>query len=160
MEIKLNSLTCLQNIRMNYLKSTIFILTLNCFGFAHSQEVTDYDLQRFAKAYAEMVQLNLKAQNEMAKIIAEEGLDLETYHAINDTKDNPDIEPDVPEEDFEKYEQVQPKIRKVQDKLEADVEKAYAKQDLSKRDYTAIAERVKQDQVLQMKLEAILGHLR
>lgn len=145
---------------MKYLKSSlIFVLTLFMINL-NAQEVTDYDLQRFAKAYSEMVKLNLKAQNEMAQIIADEELDLETYHAINDSKNNPEIEPDVPEEDFKKYERVQPKILKIQEKLEADVEKAYAKQDLTPREYTAISERVKQDQVLQMKLEAILAKLR
>jgi len=145
---------------MKYLKSYLFAIAVFFASFLNAQEVTDYDLERFAKAYAEMVQLNLKAQNEMAQIIADEKLDLETYHAINDTQNDPDLEPDVPKEDFEKYERVQPKIQKIQDKLESDVEKAYAKQDLTKRDYTAIAERIKQDQVLQMKLETILGYLR
>lgn len=145
---------------MNYLK--ILMLSLSLFSLANlnAQEVTDYDLQRFAKAYAEMVKLNLKAQNEMAQLIADEKLDLEVYHAINDTKDNPDLEPDVPKEDFEKYDRIQPKLEKVQEKLEADVEKAYAKQELTKRDYTAIAERVKQDPLLQTRLEKMLSNLR
>lgn len=145
---------------MKDIKSYLFATAVFFASFLNAQEVTDYDLERFAKAYADMVQLNLKAQNEMAQIIADEKLDLETYHAINDTQNDPDLEPDVPKEDFEKYERVQPKIQKIQDKLESDVEKAYAKQDLTKRDYTAIAERIKQDQVLQMKLETILGYLR
>ena len=119
-----------------------------------AQEVTDYDLQNFARAYKEMVTLNTKAQKEMAEIIADEGLDLEVYHAIDDTKDS-DIEPDVPESEFDKYEKVQPKIKKVQQKLEADVEKAYGKYDLTKQKYSAIAERVKQDYMLQTKLEQI-----
>lgn len=145
---------------MKYFKLLIALTFLSGFTSLHAQEVTDYDLQRFAKAYAEMVQLNLKAQNEMAEIIADEKLNLETYHAINDTKDNPDIEPDVPKEDFEKYDRIQPKIEKVQNELEADVTKAYAKQELTKRDYTAIAERVKQDPLLQTRLEKMLTSLR
>lgn len=145
---------------MKYFKLVIALIFLSGFTSLHAQEVTDYDLQRFAKAYAEMVQLNLKAQNEMAEIIADEKLNLETYHAINDTKDNPDIEPDVPKEDFEKYDRIQPKIEKVQNELEADVTKAYAKQELTKRDYTAIAERVKQDPLLQTRLEKMLTSLR
>jgi len=133
-----------------------FILALSILGISRiqAQEVTDYDLQNFARAYKEMVQLNTKAQKEMAKIIADEGLDLEIYHAIDDTK-NADIEPDVPESDFKKYDKVQPKIKVVQQKLEKDVEKAYAKYDLTKQKYTAIAERVKQDYMLQAKLEQI-----
>jgi len=145
---------------MKYFKLFVALFFLSGFVSLNAQEVTDYDLQRFAKAYAEMVQLNLKAQNEMAEIIADEKLDLETYHAINDTKNNPDIEPDVPKEDFEKYDRIQPKIEKVQDELEADVTKAYAKQELTKRDYTAIAERVKQDPLLQSRLEKMLTNLR
>lgn len=143
---------------MKYLKSMMLFFAIST--AANAQEVTDYDLERFAKAYMDMVSLNLEAQNEMAEIIADEKLDLETYHAINDTKDNPDIEPDVPKEDFEKYERASAKIKKVQEKLEADVEKAYADVELTKRDYTAIAERIKQDQVLQIKLENILVRYR
>lgn len=145
---------------MKYFKLFVALIFLSGFVSLNAQEVTDYDLQRFAKAYAEMVQLNLKAQNEMAEIIADEKLNLETYHAINDTKDNPDIEPDVPKEDFEKYDRIQPQIEKVQNELEADVTKAYAKQELTKRDYTAIAERVKQDPLLQTRLEKMLTSLR
>lgn len=141
---------------MNYFKLLLLAFILSPFVASRAQEVTDHDLERFAKAYTDMVKLNLEAQDEMAEIIADEKLDLETYHAINDTKDNPDIEPDVPKEDFEKYERASVKIKKVQEKLEADVEKAYANVELTKRDYTAIAERVKQDQVLQIKLENIL----
>lgn len=145
---------------MNYFKILFFSTVLSLFTTVNAQEVTDYDLQRFAKAYAEMVDLNLEAQNEMAEIIKDEKLDLEVYHAINDTKNNPDIEPDVPQEDFDKYERVQPKIEKIQKKLEADVTKAYARQELTKRDYTAIAERVKQDPLLQTRLEKMLTKLR
>jgi len=139
---------------MKIVKLFTLLLTVACTFSVQAQEVTDYDLQNFARAYKEMIQLNNKAQKEMAKIIADEGLDLEVYHAIDDTKDS-DIEPDVPESEFDKYEKTQPKIKKVQQKLEADVEKAYSKYDLTKQKYSAIAERVKQDYMLQAKLEQI-----
>lgn len=139
---------------MKYLKN--FGLAIAFLGFVNTQaqEVTDYDLQNFARAYREMVLLNTKAQDEMAELIADEGLDLEVYHAIDETK-NTDMEPDVPASDFKKYDKVQPKIQKIQEELEADVEKAYAKHDLTKQEYKAIAERVKQDYMLQAKLEQI-----
>lgn len=140
--------------KMNHLKSLFILLGILSISTLSAQEVTDYDLQNFARAYKEMVLLNTKAQNEMAEIIADEGLDLEIYHAIDESK-NSDMEPDVDEENFTKYDKVQPKILKIQRKLEADVEKAYAKHDLSKQDYKAIAERVKQDYILQAKLEQI-----
>jgi hypothetical protein len=139
---------------MNFLKMTLAFIFISGSLQVKAQEVTDYDLQNFARAYKEMVQLNTKAQKKMAEIIADEGLDLEVYHAIDDTK-NTDFEPDVPKSDFDKYEKVQPKIKTVQQKLEKDVEKAYAKYDLTKQKYTAIAERVKQDYMLQAKLEQI-----
>ena len=125
----------------------------------NAQEVTDYDLQNFAHSYVEMMKLNKVAQNEMAKEIEKSGLDLEVYHAINDTKDSEYI-PELEDEEFEKFDKVQPKIQKIQNKLEADVAKVYTKHDLTKKKYTAIAERVKQDYILQAKLEKILSHLR
>ena len=144
---------------MNSIKSLILLLGIFAFSQLNAQEATDYDLQNFAKAYKEMLQLNNKAQKEMAEIIQKEGLELEVYHAINDSKDS-EYEPDVPAAEFKKFERVQPEIEKVQNKLEQDVEKAYNKHDLSKQDYRAIAERVKQDQLLQIKLEKIMSGLR
>ena len=47
--------------------------------------------------------INTEAQNEMLKVIEKEDLSLDAYHAINDSKDTEFI-PDLPEEDFEKYE--------------------------------------------------------
>jgi len=139
---------------MNSIRTLFILLGIMSISVSNAQEVTDYDLQNFARAYKEMVLLNTKAQEKMAKIISDEGLDLEIYHAIDDSK-NSDMEPDVDEENFTKYDKVQPKILEVQRKLEADVEKAYAKFDLTKQDYKAIAERVKQDYILRAKLEQI-----
>lgn len=145
---------------MRSLKSLMWIIaTFLCIS-AQAQEVTDYDLGRFAKAYTDMVKLNTQAQEEMAKIIKKEGLDLEVYHAINETREDSDIEPDVPQSDYDKYERIQEKIKGIQAKLEQDVENAYAKQELTKKEYIAIAERVKQDIILQTKLQKMLENIK
>ncbi|MGB3454333.1 MAG: DUF4168 domain-containing protein [Moheibacter sp.] len=136
-----------------------FLIAFFVFAGANAQEVTDYDLNNFAKAYVQMVKLNTKAQNEMAKLIEKEGLDLDVYHAIDESK-NSEFEPDVPEEDFDKYDKLQPKIKKIQNELEEDVEKVFEKNDLTKQKYRAISERVKQDYLLQAKLQKILENIR
>lgn len=136
-----------------------FLFTFLIISNINAQEVTDYDLNNFAKAYIQMTKLNTKAQNEMAALIQKEDLDLEVYHAIDESK-NTDYEPDVDDQDFEKYNRVQPKIKKIQSQLEADVEKEFAKHDLTKQKYKAISERVKGDYLLQAKLEKILERLR
>lgn len=144
---------------MKTLKISGLLLAFFAMFSVNAQEVTDYDLQNFAHSYIEMMKLNKAAQNDMAKEIEKSGLELEVYHAINDTKDSEFI-PELEEEEFEKFDKVQPKIQKIQSKLEADVEKVYAKNDLTKKKYTAIAERVKQDYILQAKLEKILERRR
>lgn len=144
---------------MKTIKLLGIFLAMFCFTQLGAQEVTDYDLQNFARAYKDMTKLNNKAQKEMAEIIEKEGLDLETFHAIRESKDS-EYEPDLPKDDFQKFDKIQPKINQIQDELEADVAKAYQKHDLSKQDYSAIAERVKQDQILQIKLESILAKIK
>lgn len=136
-----------------------FLLTLFAFLNLNAQEVTDYDLQNFAKAYKEMNKLNTEAQKDMAKVISKADLDLEVYHAIDDSK-NSEYIPDLPQKEFDKYEEIQPQIKQIQTELEREVEKAYTKNDLSKQKYKAIAERVKQDYILQAKLEKILNHIK
>lgn len=146
---------------MKTIKKLGILLGLFAFMSLNAQEVTDYDLQNFAKAYKEMMLLSSKAQNEMTEIIEKEGMELEVYHAINASKDaDADFEPDVSADNYKKFDKIQPKIQAVQDRLEADVEKAYLRHDLSKQDYRAIAERVKMDQLLQIKLEKMMGSLR
>lgn len=129
------------------------------FQILSAQEVTDYDLKNFAKSYIEMTKTNLKAQKEMAEMIEKEDLDLEVYHAIDESK-NSDYEPDVSEDEYAKYKILQPKISKIQKELEEDVEKIFLKNDLTKQKYAAISERVKQDYLLQAKLEKILERMR
>lgn len=144
---------------MKTLKISGLLLAFFAMFTVNAQEVTDYDLQNFAHSYIEMMKLNKAAQNDMAKEIEKSGLELEIYHAINDTKDSEFI-PELEDKEFEKFDKVQPKIQKIQSKLESDVEKVYAKNDLTKKKYTAIAERVKQDYILQAKLEKILERRR
>lgn len=143
------------------MKSNLFaglIVGLITIASLNAQEVSDYDLQNFAKAYKEMVTLNNSAQKEMARVISNEGLDLEIYHAIDESKDS-EFEPDVPQDNFTKYNKVQPKIEKIQEKLETNVRKAYEKNDLTPQQYSAIAERVKKDYMLQAKLEQIFAKM-
>jgi len=146
---------------MKSLKLFGLVASMLLFLNVRAQEVTDYDLQNFARAYRETVQLNLKAQNEMAGEIQKAGLDLDTYHAIHESKQpGAEYEPELPDSDFDKYEKVQPKIVKIQSQLEADVLATYKKHDLTKKKYAAISERVKQDYILQAKLEKILAAMR
>lgn len=144
---------------MKKLKFFGCFLILFVFSGLNAQEVTDYDLSNFAKSYVEMMKLNSKAQKDMAHQIEKEGLSLDIYHAIDESKDT-ELEPDVDEEEFTKYNKVQPKIQKIQVELEKDVEKVFAKNDLNKQKYAAISERVKQDYLLRAKLERILERLR
>lgn len=130
------------------------------FGFLNlsAQEITDYDLRNFGFAYKGMIQLNTEAQNEMAELIKEAGLDLDIYHIIDQSKDSEYI-PDLPESEFDKYNAVYPKIKETQKQLEERFEKVLERNDLDKQRYKAIAERVQQDYVLQEKLDRILASL-
>lgn len=125
----------------------------------NAQEVTDYDLKNFVLSYFETIQVNTEAQKEMMKLIEKENLSLDAYHAINESK-NTEFIPDLPNEEFEKYERLVPKIERVQKKLEEDVDKIYEKNDLNRQKYKAIAERVKLDYLLQNKMERLMADLR
>lgn len=154
-------IVCLNQICLKMKAIKFFGILFMVFPFltVNAQEVTDYDLQNFAKSYVEMTRLNTKAQKEMTKLIEKEGLDLDIYHAIDESKDS-EYEPDVDDVDFEKYDKLQPQINVLQEQLEKDVENIFRKNDLTKQKYKAISERVKQDYLLQAKLEKILERIR
>lgn len=144
---------------MNSLKSLFLLFIITSFGFTQAQSVSDRELLSFAQAYLEMMQINSGAQKEMADLITSEGLTLEEYHAIADSKDS-DFTPDLEEEKFTLYEELQPKIQKIQQKLEKDVEKEFNKRKLTKERYQQIADRVKQDYLLEAKLQKFIADLR
>lgn len=154
--VRLNTIN--NSIKMRF---TAIIIALFAFVSTNlkAQEVTDYDLKNFVLSYFETMHINTEAQNEMLKVIEKEDLSLDAYHAINDSKDT-EFVPDLPEEDFEKYEKVYPKILKIQKRLEADVDEIYASHDLDRQKYKAIAERVKLDYLLQNKMEKLMADLR
>src|SRR5690606_34854737 len=118
----------LKSFKMQTIKKLGILLGIFLFTGLNAQEVTDYDLQNFAKAYKDMVEFNTKAQNEMAKIIADEGLDLEVYHAIDETRENSDVEPDVPQTDFDKYKKVQQESKKIKKNLKTKLQKGDQRQ--------------------------------
>lgn len=146
---------------MKTLKLLGFLFFFSALFSAYAQEVTDYDLQNFAKAYKESVLLINEAQKEMAKEIEKADLTLEEYHAIAESK-HPEatVDPELPQKTFDKFEKVHPKIMEIQKELEAEIMKIYAKNDLNKQKYKAIAERVKQDYILQAKMEKLLAGMR
>lgn len=151
----------LKSIQMKILKIIGLFLFLAGYVQVNAQEVTDYDLQNFARSYRFTVLLNNEAQREMQKEIEKEGLTIEKYQLIQESK-HPEatLVPDLPEKDFEKFEKLQPKIKEIQADLEKEVLKVYADNDLDKQKYRAIAERVKQDYLLQAKMEKILAGMR
>jgi hypothetical protein len=151
----------INTIEMKTLKLFGFLFFFSAFFCVQAQEVTDYDLQNFARAYRESVLLNNEAQKEMAKEIQKADLTLEVYHAIAESK-HPEatLDPELPQKDFDNYEKVHPKIMEIQNELEASILKVYAKNDLNKQKYKAIAERVKQDYILQAKMEKLLAGMR
>lgn len=140
--------------------TTLFIALLTLMSMhSKAQEVTDYDLKNFVLSYYETMHINTEAQNEMLEILKKEKLSLDAYHVINESKDTEFI-PDLPNDDFEKYERVVPKINEVQNRLEAEVDKIYVKNDLDRQKYKAIGERVKLDYLLQNKMERLMADLR
>ncbi|HUH34674.1 MAG TPA: DUF4168 domain-containing protein [Moheibacter sp.] len=141
------------------MKIKLLFIAFFAFIGLNAQEITDYDLQNFARAYHQTMKINGSAQKKMAELIADEKLDLDVYHAIFESK-NSAVEPDLPQEEYDKFERVQPEILKLQQDLEQDIVKMYGKFDLNPQKYRAIAERVKQDYLLQAKLEKMMATLR
>lgn len=144
---------------MKAIKPILLLFLFVSFTTVKAQSVSDRELLNFAQAYLEMMKINLQAQKEMTDLIIAEGLALEEYHAIEDSKET-ELMPDIEEEKFTQFESLQPKIQKIQTKLEKDVEKEFKRRQLTKERYQQIADRVKQDYLLEAKLQKFVADLR
>ena len=135
----------------------LFIAMMGTFGlFAQESEVSEAELTKFATAYMEMQVQNQEAQQEMVKIIEDEGMDVQRFSAIQQASMTPDQKVEATDEEMKMHENVVAKMQKMQPEMEKKATEKIVASGLTMERFEALAAVIQNDQALQQRLQTIL----
>lgn len=123
---------------------------------AQEQDVSDTELAQFADAYINVQMQNQEAQQEMVTIIENEGLDVETFSAIQQASMDPEQKADATADEMKKHANATAKIEKLQPQLEKKAIDGIESTGITLERYESLASVIQRDQGLQQRLQTIL----
>lgn len=124
-------------------------------GQTQQIEVTDAELEKFAQAFQEMRMLNQQAQQKMAQVVEEEGLDIQRFNEIHQATVDPAKEADVTEEEQKQYQDITSELQGMQESFQQQMQEIITEQDLTLQEYEQIATQLQNDPELQERLKAV-----
>ena len=150
----------LKNGIMSKLKATTLLLFVTLLGgvsFAQAQDkISDAELNKFANAFQVVQMENQKAQQKMATVITDNGMEVERFSTIQQAVSNPNQEADATDAEMKKHDAIMAEIKKMQPAIEAKMEKAVADSGITIERYQAIGTALQQDKSLQQRFQSIM----
>lgn len=117
------------------------------------QKVTDAEIDKIIAVSLEMREDNQKAQQEMMKIIQDNGLNVQKFTQIQQAEANPKVENKASEADMQKYQKSSQEIQKLQMEMQQKAAKKLEEQGLSMQRYQQIMMKMQSSPELQQKMQ-------
>lgn len=135
----------------------LFVAIMGTFGlFAQENEISDVELTQFADAYQEMQIQNQEAQQEMVKIIEDEGMDVQRFSTIQQASMDPNQEVEATDAEMKMHDNAIAKMQKMQPEMEKKASEKIVTTGLTMERFEALAAVIQKDQALQQRLQTIL----
>lgn len=121
-------------------------------------EVSDEELEKFTEVSMAAQQIQMQSQQEMMSAVEEEGLDIQTYNTIAESRFNEqsDENLDVTEEDFEKFDTASAKVEEIQQRVEGEMMEAIENEGMETERFMEINTALQQDQELQQRVQQMM----
>lgn len=120
-------------------------------------EVNDEQLSKFADAFMSLQVINQEAQQKMAQVVQDGGLEIERFNQIYQSSMDPQAAGvEATAEEQAQYAEIVSGIEKLQISVQADMEKAIASNGISTEEYERILTGLQSDTELQERLRAHL----
>lgn len=115
-------------------------------------EVGDEELAHFAKAFQGVRMINQQAQQEMATLVQDEGMDIQRFNEIHKATIDPSVEVDATEEEKEQHQKIAGEIEKMQIAFQGNLEEVIENEGMTVERYQQIATKLQTDPELQERL--------
>jgi hypothetical protein len=121
-------------------------------------EVSDEEVEKFTDVSMLAQQIQSESQQEMLAIVEEEGLDVETYNVIAESRfnDQSDDQLDVSAEDIENFESASAKVEEIQQEVEVQMTEAIEAEGMEMDRFMEINMAMQQDQALQQRVQQMM----
>lgn len=119
-------------------------------------EVTDAELNKFAKAFQGIRVIGQQSQQEMMQVVQNEGMKVERFSKIHEATLNPQVEVEATAEEKEQHQKIISKLEVMQASIQEQMEKAITEAGLSLDRYEQIAMGLQSDLDLQQRLQKVL----
>ncbi len=118
-------------------------------------EVDDAELEKFAKAFQHVRVISMEAQQEMAGVVENGGLEIQRFNEIHKAELDPEIEVTATAEEKTKHKAIISELETMQLSLQDKMEKVITEQGLSLERYEQIAMGLQNDPELQERLRKV-----
>lgn len=136
----------------------MFVMMGSVASFAQTtkaaDDVSDKELDQFVQSYKDVQAANQEAQQDMMKMIEDEGLDVQRFQTIQQASTDPSKEVDATKEEMDSHKKITSKMQAMQPELEKKMEGIIKKDGLTMDRYQAIAMAIQKDKDLQQKVQS------
>lgn len=121
-------------------------------------EVSDEELETFTEVSMVAQEIQSASQQEMLTIVEEEGLDVDTYNIIAESRFNEqsDDQLDVSAEDIENFDAASARVEEIQQEVEGDMAEAVEAEGMEMDRFMEINMAMQQDQELQQRVQQMM----
>lgn len=121
------------------------------------QKITDEQLEKFVKVSQKVQGESMKQQQEMMKVIQDEGISPERFNQIYKAEQNPNKESDASGEEKKQYKAAMSKINAMNEQSQKDMEALIKKEGMKVETYMMINQKLQQDKGLQKRFRQIMS---
>lgn len=136
----------------------MFVMMGSVVSFAQTtkaaDDVSDQELNQFVQSYKDVQAANNEAQQDMMKMIEDEGLDVQRFQTIQQASTDPAKEVDATKKEMAAHKKITNKIQAMQPELEKKMQGIIEDDGLTMDRYQAIAMAIQKDQTLQQKVQS------
>lgn len=116
-------------------------------------EVSDAELSKFANAFQGIRMVNQEAQQEMAQVVSNGGLEIQRFNEIHQASLDPATELDATEEEKKQHQEILANLEPLQASFQEKLEKLVTDEGLTLERYEQIAMGIQTDPELQQRLQ-------
>lgn len=118
--------------------------------------ISDKKLKQVAQVFKKVQDVNQNAQNDMMEILNQEGLDVQTFAAIQQNQQTQSDEQVASEEDMKKYDKCTVKLEKIQMQAQEVIQKKITDSGLTLAEYQELGQKIQSNPELMEKVQSYI----
>ncbi len=130
----------------------LFFMMIGTTTLTAQTDVSDQEIEKFAVTFQKMRMINQEAQQELSKVITDEGMEINRFNTIHQAQMDPEKNVEMSKEEEKKYREVIEELNSMQAEFRQEIEEMVEESGLSFERYEEIGNQLQKDPELQERL--------